>query len=386
MAIKKLKLSAAVFGAAMCLPLASPLAAQTTDPLFANWRWAPESLGSRPAGMGGAFVALADSVKAAHINPAGLTLIPVNEVGLSSGRPWFGVGIGGGGPRFRVAGYAAEIDGTRVEVDQQAGAGSSGRGGFLESSSWEAGLAVGSQVLRRLKVGAAVNWTAPSMDGERRSVDAGGAETVTKFHGDGGQLNFTFGALLELLRVDVKQLPSVRVGISYRRGFDWSGQIENASDLGPGARSVDIRRPSVISTGLGWRFTDRWTFALQGDIIRNREVLETLKRNVGARASGFLLSDQVEPRFGTEWAWPIPCGCGVMKFRGGLRYESSGRLRYRGTDAVTAAAFPDEPGRTVTSLGASFFTEYFGRALRLDVDSKDVLRGPDLSFGIVWRF
>jgi len=385
LAVDKLKLPAAVLGTALCLPLASPLAAQTTDPLFARWRWAPESLGSRPAGMGGAFVALADSVKSAYANPAGLTLIPINEIGFSSGRPWFGFGLGGGSRRFRLAGYAAKIDGTRVALDPSLGAGSSGSG-FLESSSWESGLAVGSQVVRRLKVGAAVNWTAPSMNGERRNVDAGGGETVTTFHGDGGQINFTVGALLELLNVDVKQLPSVRLGISYRRGFDWSGQIENASDLGPGARSIDIRRPSVISTGLGWRFTDRWSFALQGDIIRNREVLETLRRNVGDRASGFLLSDQVEPRFGTEWSWPIPCGCGVMKFRGGLRYESSGRLRYGGTDAVIAAAFPDEPGRTVTSLGASFFTEYFGRALRLDVDSKDVLRGPDLSFGIVWRF
>ena len=31
-------------------------------------------------------------------------------------------------------------------------------------------------------------------------------------------------------------------------------------------------------------------------------------------------------------------------------------------------------------------TEHFGKALRLDVDAKDLFDGPELSFGMAWRF
>src|SRR5262245_15743965 len=68
--------------------LVSSAPAQTPDPLFAGWSFAPEGVGSRPAGLGGAFVALADDTKAAYVNPAGLTLVPLTEVGLSSGDRW----------------------------------------------------------------------------------------------------------------------------------------------------------------------------------------------------------------------------------------------------------------------------------------------------------
>jgi hypothetical protein len=40
----------------------------------------------------------------------------------------------------------------------------------------------------------------------------------------------------------------------------------------------------------------------------------------------------------------------------------------------------------VGSLGASFVTEHFGNAIRLDVDSVDLFHDPGLSFGVVWRF
>src|SRR5262245_61364343 len=94
------------------LCLTSPLAAQTNDPVFARWRFNPDSIGSRPAGMGGAFVAVADSNKAAYANPAGLTLIPVKELGLSSGEPWLGGAVGG--RLARVAAYVAETSASEL--------------------------------------------------------------------------------------------------------------------------------------------------------------------------------------------------------------------------------------------------------------------------------
>jgi len=37
-------------------------------------------------------------------------------------------------------------------------------------------------------------------------------------------------------------------------------------------------------------------------------------------------------------------------------------------------------------MGVSLFAEHFGNALRIDVDSRDVIDGPALSAGVVWRF
>jgi hypothetical protein len=75
-----------------------------------------------------------------------------------------------------------------------------------------------------------------------------------------------------------------------------------------------------------------------------------------------------------------------MKARAGLHYRSPGTLQYDGGDPATAAAFAPGKWRTVASLGVSFLTEHFGNALRLDLDSKDLFEGPEISFGIAWRF
>jgi hypothetical protein len=75
-----------------------------------------------------------------------------------------------------------------------------------------------------------------------------------------------------------------------------------------------------------------------------------------------------------------------VRLRGGLHYRSPGTLRYLGPDPILRRTFAPESWRTVATLGASFFAEHMGHALSLDIDSRDVFEGPDLSFGIVWRF
>lgn len=147
-----------------------------------------------------------------------------------------------------------------------------------------------------------------------------------------------------------------------------------------------MRRPSVLTAGLAWYGSDRWSFYAQGDVIRYGEVLTTLRRNAGSAARDFDINDAIEPRAGSEFAFPLSCGCGTVKLRAGLQYLSPGTLVYSGSDAVLEQAFGTRPWRAVASFGASFFAEYFGRALRLDLDSKDLFDGPALSFGIVWRF
>jgi hypothetical protein len=359
--------------------LAAPLSAQTTDPLFAGYRFAPPTLGSRPAGLGGAFVGIADGVKAAFANPAGLTLIPVSEIGISSGRPWLGAGFGH--TRLRFAGYLMQADETHDDLALAAPL----AGGFRDSSTWEAGLGVGVEVHPRLKLGASAAWTRFRLQGERLSTDASGAPTVAaRVDSTDDRIRVSAGLLMILVGANSRALPSLRLGVSFQPGFDWS-----VTPSGPaGALSpVDVRRPTLVSTGLAWRTSDRWSFGAQGDVIRYGEVVDTLRRNVGdAAAAGFTLRNAVEPRFGAEFVAPLWCGCGVVRLRGGLSYRSPGTLGYSGPDPAAAQAFAPGSWRTVATLGASFFAEHMGQALRFDVDSRDVVNGPDLSFGIVWRF
>jgi hypothetical protein len=369
-------------GLAACtlLTLASPLAAQTTDPLFAGFRWAPTSVGSRPAGMGGAFVGLADSVKAAVANPAGLTLIPISEIGLSSGKPWIGAGFGR--RRVRMAGYITQTEEARVELSEIGPS----NGGFLDSSVWEAGLAVGVELHPRVRIGASLAWSRLRLEGQRTVAGAEEQEAVvSSVDGDEGHFRTSAGLLVVLVGANARALPSLRLGVSYQPGFDWSAQMkrEPAAPASP----IGIRRPTVITAGFAWRAVDRWTFLAQGDVIRYSEVVDALERNVGASAAAsFRLPNVVEPRLGAEFSAPLWCGCGSVRLRGGLHYRSPGTLRYEGVDPIAARAFAPGAWKTVATIGASLFAEYFGNGIRLDLDSRDVFDGPDLSFGIVWRF
>jgi hypothetical protein len=353
--------------------VSSTAAAQTTDPIFAGWRWAPDVLGSRPAGLGGAFTAIADGGKAAYGNPAGLVLIPAWEVELSTGERWAAVS-GSALGHLHLSAYAAKTGAQHVDVAGSPGA-------FLDSSAWEAGFGLGVEPFRGLKVGGAVAWSHLGMEGLRRVGDADEATTVAA---DNGQVRLTAGLLLTLVGAETRSFPTLRLGLSYQPGFDWSADVADGN-TGEPAVSTAIRRPSLVTAGLAWRANDRWSFSLQGDVIRYREVVDALRRNVGDLAVGFQLPNALEPRFGTEFGTPLWCGCGVVKFRGGLHYRSPGTLAYDGNDPV-AAAFTPGRWRTVGTLGFSFLTEHVGHALRLDLDAKDLFEGPDLSFGITWRF
>src|SRR5262252_6178694 len=80
----------AVVAAALALPAVA--GAQTTDFVFGGWSWRPTDPSSRPAGFGGAYVAVADSVRTVSVNPAGVALIPKAELALGSASRWAGFG------------------------------------------------------------------------------------------------------------------------------------------------------------------------------------------------------------------------------------------------------------------------------------------------------
>jgi hypothetical protein len=330
--------------------------------------------------MGGAFVGLADSVKASVANPAGLTLIPVSEIGLSSGKPWVAAAVSH--RRFRVAGYLTQTDEAFLEhsdVDP-----SSRR--FLDSSVSEAGVALGVEIHPRVRLGASLAWSRLRLEGQRALAGTDGQETVvSSVDADAGHARASAGLLVVLIGTSARSLPSLRLGFSFQPGFDWAAQMK--SDPAAGGSTIGIRRPTLISGGFAWRAVDRWTFVAQGDVVRYGEVRDALERNVGAdSAAGFRLPNVIEPRLGAEFSAPLWCGCGSAKLRAGLHNRSPGTLRYEGADPLVARTFAPGAWKTVATVGASLFAEYFGNGLRLDIDSRDVFDGPDLSFGIVWRF
>lgn len=354
------------------LALGSPASAQTTDPLFAGLRWAPQAPGSRPAGIGGAFAAVADGGKAAYFNPAGLAQLPLKELELSFADPWLSLGA-----RLGVVRFAAY--GTK---------GTSDAPGALDTTFSEAGFGIGVAPMHNVKLGVAGAWSRFELEGQRTAAGAGGQQTLLAgVHGDSRRFRVTAGALVTLFASEIRGLPMMRLGVSYQRGFDWSAEMTEAGAAGPIRRTIDVRRPSVLTAGLAWYGSDRWSFYAQGDVIRYGEVLGSLRRNVGSSAArDFDINDAIEPRAGSEFAFPLSCGCGTVKLRAGLQYLSPGTLVYSGTDPTFEQAFGARSWRAVASLGASLFAEYFGKALRLDLDSKDVFDGPALSFGLVWRF
>jgi hypothetical protein len=363
--------------AATLLTLAVPVCArsQTVDPLFAAVRWAPQPPGSRPAGIGGAFAAVADGGKALYFNPAGLAQIPQQELELSFADPWLSAAARLG--PLRLGAYATRSPFGDPEPTADS----------LDLRFSELGFGVGIAPLHRLKLGVSAAWSGLELAGRRSAPDASGQlAPLVEISGEDRQLRLTFGALFTVYTKEVRGLPSLRVGAAYQRGFDWQGRVAEAA---PGAQSrpIRVRRPSVLTAGLAFYGTHQWSLFAQGDVIRYGEVLGSVRGNVGsAVARGFDIDDAIEPRVGGEFAIPLTCGCGTLKLRGGLQYLSPGTLVYTGADPVLEQLFGPRSWRTVASLGASFFAEYFGKALRLDLDSKDVLDGPALSFGIVFRF
>ena len=223
---------------------AVPAAAQTTDALFAGWRWSPMALGSRPAGLGGAFVAVADGKEAASANPAGLALIPAWEAGGFSGSPWIGA-AGGGRRPIRVAAYFTRSETSHVDLVGAGGPGASGAAaspaGFLDGWTSEAGLAFGAEPFRRLRFGASVAWSRPHLEGERTDESADGAAvTAASLRSDDGHLRFGAGVLITLVGPRRRSLPSLRFGLSYQPGFDWSGEL--ATGAGAVSTSIALRR------------------------------------------------------------------------------------------------------------------------------------------------
>jgi hypothetical protein len=219
---------------------AVPATAQTTDPVFAGWRFSPATVGSRSAGMGGAFLAVADDARAAVTNPAGLTQVPVTEITFSTGRPWAAVATGR--RRFRLAAYATKAEQEPAEP----------REGperiALQPSITEFGVAAGLQLFKHVRVGAAVAHSRLSIEEEGRNA-ANGAQPLHPLVGSQeAQVRYTVGILVDLLHVNGGSTSPLRFAFAVQPGIDWS--VPQA-----GGRSTSGDRASPRSAWAGARTT-----------------------------------------------------------------------------------------------------------------------------------
>jgi hypothetical protein len=351
-----------------CVLVPLEVAAQTDEPVFVNWRANPLTVGSRPAGMGGAFVAVADDARAAFLNPAGLTQIPLTEISASSGRPW--LAAASGRQRIRLAAYFTDAEQDSLPTPEGAPRSS------LQPAVWEIGAAAGFQPFRHVRLGASVAYRHLTIEQEGDPPEG----THPLVGGKDSAVRATVGILVDLIPVRIVGASPLKLGVSFQPGVSF--EVPRAE-----GEAVELRRPSVTSVGLAWRANNAWSFSAQADVVRYHEVVDALVRNVGADAArDFLLVNAVEPRLGTEFATPLRCGCGTIKIRAGLHYESPGTLVFTGPDPELRDAFRVRSWRTTVTMGASLFAEHFSNALRIDVDSRDVIHGPALSVGVVWRF
>jgi hypothetical protein len=389
---------------ATCALLPPGARAQTSDVVFGGWSWRTRDQGSRPAGLGGAYVAVADSVRTVSVNPAGLSLIPKAELTAGFGDLWAGVGYSLGTanapanvpPAARptqpaqpvpcspsrptrpfalaIFGEQAVTQDNQVNVVRAPGISESGQ---LSASSEQIGLGLSKGLTPWLNLGATFAWGHLTMQGQSLLLDLQGDELgrVT-LSGDANKARVLGGMLLTF--GPSRDPTAVRLGVAYQQDlFPWSvertvtDRVHGVVTSGP--KTVDIVEPPVLAGGLAWRVSDALLITGELDYVWYDRVHQALSSNTdAATAAPFTVRRGLEPRLGVELTEPSPTG-GYFKLRAGVRRETSGVLEYGGADAALKQAFIPGPAAFRAAIGASLLGEFYENAFRLDVDISQVV-------------
>lgn len=371
--------------------------AQTSDIFFGGWSWRSREPGSRPAGLAGTYVALADGVRTTAINPAGLALIPRVEGAAGTGPLWAGVAkrlqdrtpavpvrpteaaapVPCPEPRrarpWAVAIYAEQSETQRnaLEVVHSAGL---GEAATLEGTTEELGGGVAKGLTPWLDVGATLALRHVRFDARTVVSDALGVEQRRlSLSGDANKARAIVGALASF---GPSWSPTaVRVGISYQWDLlGWSVErtlVDRARGVAGEPTLVGILEPPVLSGGFAWRLSDTWLVAGQLDYTWYDRVARAIEATASP-GDRFRVGDHFEPRGAIEFTQPSPIG-GYYKLRVGVRREISGRVAYEGSDPVLRQAFRGSPAAFRGSVGASFLAEFYEKAVRLDIDLSQVV-------------
>jgi long-subunit fatty acid transport protein len=390
--------------AALAIGLAAgamPAAAQTNDHVFRSWRWSETVEAPRAAGLGGAFVAVADDSSATYLNPAGLALLPKTELSASLGATGSGriapVGdrfesrtdpgfVGGGGlvaKRLAVGAYVTRAHHSHVVLESTDRV-LTAETGFIDVKVTDAGAAVAWQPLSRLYVGARVNVRYLELEGllsvSEQLTRSGVTVETLRVGLDSGDTRTTvdFGALVQIT-------DSVRFGAAHRAGVSWGvnrTSMNTALKIPLDERPTELRSPSVLSAGLAWRLNPQVLLSAQVDYVLYSQLQSNLDIRSGAFARGdYDLSNAVEPRLGVELSRRV--GSVSLQLRGGIHSQAPGSLRYTGTDTTEKLTFPATKRRTLVATGLSVITRF---GLRLDSSALFEGEGTAFTLGLAVRF
>ena len=363
----------------MLLAAASLSKAQTNDHLYRSWRWEEDLSAPRPAGLAGAFVAVANDSSATTLNPAGLVTLPEGEIAGSllwrrsgtvgpgdSLAAASGLGFLGGARRFGSWGFGAfysEPRDVQIGLNPIALPDRTRDQGFLDATVKDFGGSVAYRVSPRLRLGGGLMGTRLELSGAddrefRRGLDV---EHVNASAEDTA-LRATVGALYDWS-------DKLRLGLTARTGGTWkvarsAWVISQALVLDPGSL-YEVRAPDVYSAGASYRLRDRLLVSGQLDYVRYSRISSGLTQAVGNPGGVYALDDAFEPRVGAEWWHPLRSL--ELQLRGGLYSEAGNAIRYIGGDTAEMATFPGADRRLLGSAGASIVkTRGSGRGLAFD--------------------
>ncbi|HUG54138.1 MAG TPA: hypothetical protein VMR21_11065 [Vicinamibacteria bacterium] len=375
---------------------------QTSDVLFGGWTWRPRDQGSRPAGFGGSYVAVADSVRTAAVNPAGIALIPNAEAAGGTAALWAGLGYslrpravalpvppmrpaqatepppcepGRQSRPWALAVFAEQALDQENQIDVVRGPGLS-ESGRLFATAEEVGASVAKGVAPWLNLGVTVAWRHVRLEGQSAVRDLSGAEVSRVIlGGDSNKARAIAGALLTF--GPESDPTAFRIGLAYHQDlFQWSVErtaIDAVAGTVSGPRTIQVSEPPVLAAGVAWRLSDAWLVSAELDYVWYERVQRALESNTdAATADQFRLRSGFEPRFGIETTRPSPTG-GYFKLRGGVRRETSGRLQHVGGEGALRQAFEAPPAAFRAAIGASLLGEFYENGFRLDVDISQVV-------------
>jgi hypothetical protein len=373
------------------LVAASTAAAQTNDPNWRSWEWAEDIDGPRAAGMGGAFVGVADDSESVFLNPAGMALLDTSleiRAGIQSrgagtlpngdsSASRFGFGfIGGCGKLTKtvaIGGYLREPHDQRIRLLQSASGGLDT--GYLDTTITDVGVAGAWHVLPRLYVGGRINVTHLRLQGLLTrsagvaSYTSGTASAEDRIAGDAGAL----------LQISEK----VALGASFTQGAVWDASRTANGALGEEQPvNYQVSSPSRFAVGLSGRPNERFLLSAQVDYLLLGRLHDTFRVvRAPVEASEYQLDNGVEFRAGAEVSLPVK-GISVQ-VRGGIYSQAPGAFLFTGTTPASERdLFVGVTRRTLGTAGASIVT----RTLRLDVSGAFGGQRTVIAAGAALRF
>jgi long-subunit fatty acid transport protein len=339
---------------------ARPALAQTNDSLFADWRLDQDTGAPRAAGLGGAFVAVADDASAVMLNPAGLVRLGKAEIAaslLSRGAAQGGtlrsrtsVGyVGGAGllsRRWAVGGFLSVPHDRHTSFPSVSSTSSRGPG-FFDTTVTDAGAALSWQPTARLSLGLRLNVTHLRLQADVNTIAADGSDLFIGMAASGNRVTGDAGLLFDAS-------DALRFGLVYRQGATWTVERlarDVSRDVLLDESPYELRSPSALRAGLAYRINEHLLLTGQGDLVFGAPAGSIRITRSAFRSNDYTRETALDGRAGVEVSWNA--GSVSLQLRGGIAREAAGAIVYVGADDSESRLFDGQSSSTFGTAGAS---------------------------------